>query len=336
MLNAITEIENRDYPVARNHLHSLSSGPERPAVVAVIPAYNEERFIASVVMLTREHVDTVIVVDDGSTDKTALLADLAGAEVIRLPRNHGKGQALNAGFERAQELRPGVVVMLDADAQHDPDDIQEVIRPVLAGDADVVIGSRFLGQKSDIPGWRRVGQHALTAATNRASGLSLSDSQSGFRAFSLDALSQLHFESSGLAVESEMQFVLERSSLVVTEAPISVQYRDGNKRNPLAHGIQVLDAVLSLVARRRPLLVFGLASAVCLVVGLMAGVAALQATRAFHVVPLGTVVFCALFLIFGLMLAVTGVILNTLEHFLTVVRAEMQRTLTAKVVADVS
>src|SRR5207245_8373416 len=151
-----------------------------------------------------------------------------------MEQNGGKGRALNAGFQRARMYQPDAVVMLDGDAQHEPSEIPRLAQPTLAGQADVVVGSRFLSVKSDIPHWRQAGQHMLNAATNSMSKLKLSDTQSGYRAFSLGALDIMRFQSNGLAVESEMQFLLERTSLQVSEVPISVQYLDGNKRNPVA------------------------------------------------------------------------------------------------------
>ena len=114
---------------------------QRVETVIVIPAYNEERFIGSVVLKARRYADCVIVVDDGSTDGTAEIAAQAGAEVARHAKNLGKGAALNSGFKKACELAPQVVVMLDGDGQHHPEEVGTVIAPILAGEADIVIGT---------------------------------------------------------------------------------------------------------------------------------------------------------------------------------------------------
>lgn len=296
----------------------------KPVVVAIIPAFNEERFIASVVINTLQYAGRVIVVDDGSSDQTAMLAHMAGADVIRCTVNGGKGQALNAGFLRARELAPNAVVTLDGDAQHDPAEIPNLVYPILAGDADVVIGSRFLQTRSYIPRWRQFGQHTLTIVTNRASGMAMSDSQSGYRAFSVDALASLYFETPGLAMESEMQFLLRRSSLRVAEVPISVQYRDGNKRNPVLHGIAVIDAIFTLIARRRPLVFFGLPGTVVMVFGLVVGVTVIHSVDTEHAVPVGTAVLSTLCLLFGLTLSIAAVILHSLDHFVHRIQAEMR------------
>jgi glycosyltransferase involved in cell wall biosynthesis len=306
---------------------SLPPRPDSPRIVAIVPAYNEERFIASVVVAALQHAEHVIVVDDGSGDRTALLARLAGAEVVSLPKNVGKAGAINAGFVRAGELDPDVVVMLDADAQHDPAEMPRLVAPILEDEADVVIGSRFLHIRSEIPRWRRVGQHTLTFLTNRATGTAMTDSQSGYRAFGPGALHSLRFASGGLALESEMQFHLKRSTLRVSEVPISVQYLDGNKRNPVFHGLRVLDTILGLVARRRPLMFIGLPGLLLMMTGFFVGLAVVNSVDHHHPVPFGTVVLSSLLIIAGLVLGVTGVILNTLEKFMSRMQDELRHGL---------
>lgn len=302
-------------------------------VVVVIPAYNEERFIASVVLSAHDHADVVIVVDDGSTDRTADLAERAGAQVVRMAKNGGKGAALNAGFEAAQKHYPSVVVILDGDAQHDAADIPAVASPILAGKADVVIGSRFLNVRSRIPVWRQFGQKALNVATNAASGVTLTDTQSGFRAFSPNCVQILRFRSKGLAVESEMQFVFKKAGLRVAEVPITVQYLDGNKRNPVSHGLSVVDAILTLAARRRPLLFFGLVGMPLFGAGLWVGSAVLSIAERSHQTPIGMLVASSGLLLAGLLMVVTGVTLNTFDSLVGQIRDEI-RCLKLEVAAE--
>lgn len=284
-------------------------------IVAIIPALNEERFIGSVVLVARQYADVVLVVDDGSHDRTAELAERAGARVVHLSHQSGKGHAMNAGFQYARRYRPAVYVVLDADAQHDPAEIPALVGPVLSGEADVVVGSRFLGIHSAIPWWRQLGQHALTAATNAASGLHLTDSQTGYRAFSPTAVDALQFHSDGLSVESEMQFQFSQKRLRVVEVPVHVQYLDGNKRNPVVHGLRVVDTIIGLVARKRPLLFFGVPGLLLAVAGLYVGLLALRLSNEMHSVPVGTAMLSTLLLLFGLVMGATGTILNTLENF---------------------
>lgn len=304
--------------------------PQISRIVVVIPAYNEERFIASVVINARQHSDDVIVVDDGSHDRTAFIAEQAGATVIRMSKNGGKGAALNAGFETARQLSPAVVIMLDADAQHDPAEIPTVAEPILQGQADVVVGSRFLSVKSKIPVWRQFGQHALNIATNAASGVAITDTQSGYRAFSQAALEMMRFRSKGLAVESEMQFLLSGAGLRVAEVPITVQYLDGNKRNPVTHGLKVLDAILTLASRKRPLLFFAMPGTLAAILGLILGYMAIHQINNHDGVPVGTLIMASAGLIIGLLLAVTGIMLNSFTKLTDQIRSEIAASLSPR------
>ena len=313
------------FTMVPEHIENFAVRAEaiKPFTVAVIPAFNEERFVSSVVIAAKRCARQVIVVDDGSTDHTALFAASSGADVIRIHKNCGKGLALNAGFRRARELGADVVVTLDADAQHDAAEIPALAEPILRGHADIVIGSRFMTAECSVPAWRRVGQHVLTKLTNMASGTSISDSQSGYRAFSPRAIQTLRFDQPGLAMESEMQFLAERNGLRMLEVPVTVSYLDGNKRNPVLHGLQVMEAILSLVSRRRPLAFLTLPGVALCVLGLVTGLHVVDVLQTHHMVQFGTAILSALFIIVGIVLGVTGVILNSIDYLLCRMTAEI-------------
>ncbi|MGC8488175.1 MAG: glycosyltransferase family 2 protein [Clostridia bacterium] len=298
-----------------------------PRIVAVIPAHNEERFIGTVVLEATQYARVVIVVDDGSTDRTARVAERAGAVVVRLPVQGGKGVALNAGFEHSRRFEPDAVVTLDGDAQHDPAEIPMLAAPVLGHIADVVIGSRFLNVTSQIPWWRTVGQRVLTVVTNAASGVKVSDSQTGYRAFSPRALDVLHFESAGLTVESEMQFLLRKRALTVAEVGVHVEYRDGSKRNPVRHGLSVIDGMLHIVARRHPLLMVGGPGVIMAVVGILLGVVGLHLARGGQPIRVWLLTASVLLLLVGLVLGVTATILHSLERFAERVGNQLEEVL---------
>ena len=323
----VMRLTKSEHPQPDQHGRPERASTESAKVVAVIPAYNEERFIASVVINTRSHADQVIVVDDGSSDRTAELAEIAGAEVVRLVENQGKAEALNAGFRAAADHAPDVIVCLDGDAQHEPSEIPEVVAPVLEGKADVVIGSRFLDKKSRIPGWRQVGQHTLTAVTNLTSGVKTTDSQSGYRAFSPKAATALKFRTRHLSVESEMQFLIDEAGLTVAEVPISVNYQDGNKRNPVIQGVQILDAILSLVARRRPVLFLVLPGALSFCIGLVLGSRVFVVMQNSGELLTGTAILTSLLLMGGLLLSLSGIMLYSMQHFIQRIREEVQSSL---------
>jgi glycosyltransferase involved in cell wall biosynthesis len=227
---------------------ALALEKEQLKVIAAIPAYNEEKYIAAVVKKTAIYVDEVYVIDDGSTDRTVQRARAAGATVISHPENKGKGEALNTAFELARDLQPEVLVLLDGDNQHDADEIPLLLDQVMNNGCDMVVGSRFL-RKNGIPAYRQLGQHVLTITTNLGSGIRLTDSQSGFRAFSWAAVRQMRFAETGLSVESEMQFLAGRKGFQVSEVPIVTNYDDEVKRSPVVHGVGVLLRVIGLTLR---------------------------------------------------------------------------------------
>ncbi|HEY8741887.1 MAG TPA: glycosyltransferase family 2 protein, partial [Chloroflexota bacterium] len=167
----------------------------RPLLAVAIPSYNEDRFIGSVVLKARQHAPLVLVVDDGSPDKTSEIARAAGAEVIRHEINQGKAAGINSAFQWAQDRGVTALVLIDGDGQHNPDEIPLLAAPVLRGEADMVVGTRFGAVESSIPSYRQVGQRALTGLTNVSSGVRVSDSQSGFRAFSALAIKEMRFKS---------------------------------------------------------------------------------------------------------------------------------------------
>jgi glycosyltransferase involved in cell wall biosynthesis len=199
-------------------------------VAVVIPAHNEGRFIGSVVLKTLHHPVDVIVVDDGSTDDTAAIAEAAGACVVRHPRNLGKAAALNTGICEARARHPEAIVVIDGDGQHLPEQLPIVACPVLEGRADIVVGSRYLQKGCRVPRARLIGHRFFNLLTRSASGVAVSDSQSGYRAFSPRAYNADLFHCEGFAVEAEMQFLAHEHGLRLAEVPITVRYSDPPKR----------------------------------------------------------------------------------------------------------
>ncbi len=285
--------------------------------MAVIAALNEDRFIGSVVLKTRHYLDQVIVVDDGSHDQTAAIAEQAGAIVIRHEHNLGKAQAVNTGLRRAREMKAALVVLIDADGQHNPAEIPALLAPIEAGVADVVVGSRFLGVRSHIPRWRIWGQRALTLATNLASGVTITDSQSGFRALSQRALETLAFRpEGGFSLESEMQFLAQQHGLSIQEVPVSVTYAERPKRNPFGHGFQVVNGILVLVSQHRPLIFFGVPGLLILILGLALGAIVVDRYNDYQTLAVGTALISILLAIIGIQTLFTGIILHSIRALL--------------------
>jgi len=216
--------------------------------VAAIPAYNESKNIESIIKRTYKYVDQVIVLDDGSVDGTDKIAEAAGAMVVRHVSNQGKGVAISNVFRIARSIQPQALVLLDGDGQHNPEEITLLIDPVLNRQIDMVVGSRFL-RNNKIPVYRRLGLSVLTLTTNICSGLHCTDTQSGYRAFSKKSINAMTFHERGFAVESEMQFQAKQHNLRVLEVPITTNYDDKHKRNPVTHGVMVLIKVINLFVR---------------------------------------------------------------------------------------
>lgn len=288
----------------------------RPKVVVVIPAYNEARFIGSVVLKASKLADTVVVVDDGSTDGTADVAEAAGAVVVKHVRNRGKGMALNTAFRKARELRPDVVVTIDADGQHLPEEMDQVVAPVLAGQADIVVGSRYLQETSEVPRHRILGHQIFNFISSGVSGIPITDSQSGFRAFSPRALSAISFNSNGFSVESEMQLLAREHGLRMQEVSITIQYLDKPKRPVLAHGLAVLSGILRLTGQYRPLLFFGVPGFVLLIAGLVGGVWVVEIYRIYQTLAVGYALLSGLLLTIAALSLFTGIILHSVRGLL--------------------
>ncbi|MFW6126070.1 MAG: glycosyltransferase family 2 protein, partial [Chloroflexota bacterium] len=240
--------------VARQEAQGTHPTQQTAKVVAVIPCLNEERFIADIVSRAKEHVDHVIAVDDGSTDGTAHAASEAGAEVVRHERPRGAGAATRTGFQAALKHNPDVVVTLDGDGQHNPDEIPGVLAPVLRGEADLVIGSRFLPSTPATEGsqrtqgtrltgllpYRRFGINTITWLYNLGSRTKVTDSQSCFRAHSRQLLEAVQISEEGFGFSVQVLVQARRRGLRIVEVPISCVYHSqGSTLNPVAHGLGV-------------------------------------------------------------------------------------------------
>jgi glycosyltransferase involved in cell wall biosynthesis len=287
-------------------------------VVVGIPAYNEEKTIAKIVIRAEKHSDLVIVCDDGSTDATAEIAEELGAKVVRHERNIGKGEALRTLFLEARKAGADVLVTLDADGQHDPNEIPTVVGPILRGEADLVVGSRLTKGGDQIPAARRLGNQAL----NRMTDGSVSDSQSGFRAYGGKAIEEIHPSEAGMGVDSEILQEASKFGMKITEVPISVDYNvpKASKQNPVYHFLDVIASLIKFLSIRHPLVFYGIPGLILV----LAGVGFFL--RSFsEISQAGVVTNLALtdglvsfgLLLFGLLTAYTGIILFTLT---TVIR----------------
>ena len=214
-------------------------------IVAAIPAYNEEIAIGSMIARASAHVDEVLVIDDGSHDATGSVAELMGATVVVHEENAGKGAALRTAFKWAMARDVSILVTLDADGQHNPDEIPDLLNPILWQEADLVNGARFLEGHNDVPAYRRIGQEVLTFATNLNSEIKINDSQSGFRAFSKNTFEAFKFNNTGMGIESEMIADAAGAGFRIKEVPITCRYDvDGFTLITVKHGFGVLNSIM--------------------------------------------------------------------------------------------
>ena len=294
------------------------------SIVALLPAYNEEVSIGSVVLRTKQYADRVVVIDDGSRDNTAEVAAMAGAEVLRHSRNHGKGAALKTGFGSVNG--DSVIVTIDTDGQHNPDDIPRLVEPILSGEADMVNGSRYLnGNKKDTPFYRRVGQRVLDTATNLDSGLAVTDSQSGFRAFASSTKDVFRFKQNGLAIESEMLADAAAAGLRIKEVEIGVRYDvDGSSENPVSHGIRILVKVLHDMELRRPLYYFTIPGLAMAGLGILMGLDFLRVFARGGSLMYGPTLLMVMLTLVGSFAALTGIILHTISKMVNECKVEME------------
>lgn len=248
-------------------------------IVAGIPAYNEEKTIAKVILNAQKQVDTVVVCDDGSQDMTAEIAQRLGAVVIRHDQNLGYGNAIKSLFEKAKTLNADVLVTLDADGQHNAKEIQTLVQPIIEGKADIAIGSRLLNGTQEIPLYRRFGIKFLTKMTNgNGEKQNLTDAQCGFRGYNRRAIENLDLREPGMGVSVEILLQARTQGMTITEVPVEAHYHglDTSTHHPVRHGVNVLSTIIRLVVEERPLVYLGVPAMLTLLVGVSFGLWTLQ------------------------------------------------------------
>jgi glycosyltransferase involved in cell wall biosynthesis len=230
-------------------------------ILVCVPAFNEAKNITDIVNRCKKYADEVLVYDDGSTDDTQQNAMSAGATVIRSPENKGYGVAIRCLFQAAKQKGTDIMVTLDSDGQHNPDQIPPMIETLKQG-FDLVIGSRYLrnDDKEKVPKFRSFGIKTITRLTQAASYRGITDSQSGFRAYNKNALSKINLYEDGMAVSTEILLRAGEKKLLVAEVPITINYdtKETSTHNPITHGIGVLYSVFQFISLRHPLAFYGL------------------------------------------------------------------------------
>ncbi len=279
--------------------------------LACIPTFNEEGVIEKVIEKTLHHVDKVIVCDDGSSDNTAQKAKDAGAHVLIHEKNLGKGAAMKTLFEYVKKNQADIIVTIDGDGQFLPEEIPQLIIPILEKKADIVIGYRF-EDNEEMPAYRKFGNKMLDKMTNLATDLPFRDTQSGFRAYTKNAIEQIEFITNGFGADSEILVSASKKGLKISERKVTVLYDTGSKtstKNPISHTTGVISSLIELIALQKPLRYLGIPGIMLMIIGVIYSgvvIAIFNETRFFSVpstlVALGS-------LMVGLILLLTSLVL---------------------------
>ena len=278
-----------------------------------IPAYNEEKNIALIITKLKKITDSIIVCDDGSTDMTSDISKNLGAIVISHKKNMGYGGAINSIFQKSKEINSDLLVTFDADGQHRVEDIEKVIEPIKNNDADLVVGSRFLNKKSNVPNYRKIGIKVITQITNASMKKKLTDSQSGFRAYNKQVLLQISPSDIGMGISTEILIKSSSKGLRITEVPITILYSGNTStHNPVSHGTSVLLSTIKFTSIEHPLKFYGIPSLVFLIIGGMFTYLAVQYYVEIGRLSTNLTVIGAVTILIGLVLLITAILLFSL------------------------
>jgi len=292
-----------------------------PLVATLVPAFNEERDIARVIVSARRFSDIVIVCDDGSKDMTCEIARELGAEVIKHEHNRGYGATLLSLFRRATELGVDIVVSIDGDGQHDSSSIPGLIEPILLNQADVVIGSRFeKTSRSETSTLRRIGIRVINYFTRAVSGRNFSDTQCGMRAYRTRVLPVIFPSETGMGASTEILIRAAKAGLRVKEVSVPISRRNRSTQNPIFQGFDVIGSIIKRVSIRSPLRFYGVPSTLLLINGIFFGVWAVDSYIATKKLVVNLTVISLASIIMGLILGTTAVILYSIT---SIVREQM-------------
>lgn len=283
--------------------------------LACIPAYNEEDTISDVVESAKRYVDRVIVCDDGSTDETADIARRSGAIVIRHKENIGYGSAIASLFNYARSNGATIMITLDGDGQHDASHIPRLINAMREHNVDVVIGCR--SKNSPIPKHRKMGIKVITSAMNYGMDLKVSDSQSGFRAYSKSAIDSIRPNEEGMSASTEILLKTSDKDLSIAEIPVMTRYNDDTiRQNTVSHGVSVLANTIKYVSIRHPLQFYGIPGTIMLIIGMVLGGFFLDTYLGQEIVLYGSLLASVVLSLFGAILIVTSIILFVLVNMI--------------------
>jgi glycosyltransferase involved in cell wall biosynthesis len=285
-----------------------------------IPAYNEEKNIGKIINDLKRKYDSIIVCDDGSTDSTGKILKETGIIVVKHEKNLGYGASINSIFKKSQDIQSDVLVTFDADGQHQIEDLDKIIKPILEEKSDIVIGSRFLDQDSKVPNYRKVGIKIITSVTNSSIKEKITDSQSGFRAYNKKVLEKIKLTDIGMGVSTEILIKASSLGLSITEVPIKIIYGDNTStHNPVSHGTSVLISTIKFTSIEHPLKFYGIPSIIFLIIGSVFTYLSIQFYSEVGRLSTNLTLIAGSTVLIGVVLALTSVLLFSLVN---VVREE--------------
>jgi len=283
-------------------------------LVIGLPAFNEEKNIAGIITKLKNVTNQIIVCDDGSSDLTAVIAEQLGAIVIKHDKNLGYGAAIRSIFLKAKTLDSDILVTFDADGQHRVEDIETVVMPINEDTSDIVIGSRFLDDsEKEVPNYRKVGIKVITKITNVSIKKQLTDSQSGFRAYSKKVLNELNPSEMGMGISTEILIKATSKNFRISEVPIKISYHGKTStHNPVSHGTSVIISTIKYTSIERPLVFYGIPSVIFLSLGIIFSYMAIQYYVEIGRLSTNLTIVGATTVLIGIVLLITATLLFSL------------------------
>jgi len=279
-----------------------------------IPAFNEEKNIAGIILKLKKITDSIIVCDDGSSDLTGEIAEKLGAIVVTHPKNSGYGSAIKSIFFKAKEIHSDILVTFDADGQHRVEDIKKIIEPIKSEKVDIVIGSRFLDNLDDeVPNYRKLGIKIITKVTNASIKEKITDSQSGFRAYNKKVLDELTPVDQGMGISTEILIKASNKGFRIGEISIKILYNgETSTHNPVSHGASVLISTIKYTSIEHPLKFYGIPSIIFFIIASSFTYLAIQYYADIGRLNTNLTIVAAGTMIIAVVLIITAILLYTL------------------------
>lgn len=303
---------------------------QRPKIVTIIPAYNEEKSIAQVIKDVHPYSTEVLIIDDGSKDRTREIAAAMGAIVVPNIINRGLGTTIRRGYQAALQRGADIVVQIDADGQYTASDIPKLVAPIVHNKADMVIGSRFKGGIESMPLSNRLGNQVGTIITSIVAGRRISDAQSGFRAMRRELLEEI-FPMSKQSYVQEMIIRAAKEGWRIKEIPSFFKRRHSGPSRLISsltgYAQRAILIILRMVREYHPLLFFGAPGLLFVLWGMILGAemsviywlgSGDVSTRT------GTIIFSAFLMLFGLLLILLGYIADMIQMKYLQLREELR------------